>query len=156
VAAVVASGRNDAVAIVTDQSYESESAFPPAVKRIAVRVAIAACAVWLLLIAAHSCAKATARDYEAEGRVVWAHEVEGEWRAPAKPRQSGTRGWSRDGVGIQLEGRAEPIEYTRPRPSKLSDFAPGDRVRVSYSEGGFSVWRHFQVRNVVKLSESAP
>lgn len=139
---------------MANEPYEpesDESAFPAAVKRIAL-IALAACvAIWLLLIAANSWAKATAQDYDAVGRVVWAHDVSGEWQGKRKPYLSGHRGWSLDGVGIQLDGRDEPIEYTRPKPSKLGDFAPGDRVRVRYTEGGWSVWRHFQVRDVSKL-----
>ena len=141
------------------EPYESESgasAFPPAVKRVAYTAIGVGVAVWLGLVAAHGCARATARDYEAVGRVVWAHEVEGEWKGKTKPHLSGHRGWPQDGVGIALEGRDETVEYKRPRPSKLSDFAAGDRVQVRYSEGGFSLWRHFQVRDVTKLPAGAP
>lgn len=139
-----------------EQSESDAPAWLAKLKRAGILALVAGVAIWIALIAANRLAKASARDYEAVGRVVWAHEVEGEWRGKRKPHLSGTRGLSRDGVGIVLDGSDETIEYARPRPSKLSELAPGDRVRVSYTEGGLSVWRHFRVRDVNKLAGSAP
>jgi len=136
-----------------DEDHEpiaEELAFRAAVKRIAWIGLVAGVVLWASLIGANACVKAAAREHEATGRVVWQHDVEGEV-IRRKPNQMGYREMSRDGLGILLDGRSDPVVYQRPKPSKLGTFEPGDRVRVRYVEGGAWFLHHFRIDDVQKL-----
>ena len=124
-------------------------------KRVLYGLVALSCVWWAFAFGMDRWAASNASEQEATGRIASVGD------APSQVRRTSTGNYARlnrmaDEVKIVLDGRDEPIEYSRAKPSKLSDFVEGERVRVRYREGSaLFFWTYSRVLDVQKLPASA-
>mgnify|MGYP003444413398 CR=1 FL=1 len=113
-------------------------------------VGLAATAMWL---GGKHVASSSAAEQEGLGRVVWAGDASYDTGTPGVGmRAKTTRRVPQAGVHVLLDGRSEPLEFSERSGSRLQRLAAGDRVRISYREGGFLFWHELRLLRIEKLA----
>jgi hypothetical protein len=123
---------------------------------ILVRIGVLLALATLVHIGGCIWAAVDAKYHESLATVVWKGEVAGgttviQGSHPMSASRRSTT-MTADGLKLLIDGRSEPDLLATSLGNNFGEFALGERVHVTYVDGGALLWHVFGIKSVRKLT----